>query len=331
MGKFKVVAVDKLLPLTHYETDILEAVGATVEQYNCVTPEDIEKVAADADAIMTVGTKITREAISKLKKCKVIGRYGVGIDNIDAEAATEAGIVVTYVPVYCQEEVATLALTLMLACERRIIPANEIVKAGQWKNSLKAAAGARSPKGKTFGLIGFGSIAREVVPLVQPLKVKVIAYDPYINLDLCKKLNVESVELEYLLKNSDYVSIHVPLMPSTYHMIDKDQLSIMKNDAILINTGRGALINQQALCEALKQGNIAAAGIDVLEFEPPDPEDPIFKLNNIITTGHIAAATNEALVRLRQKVAQGVADVLTGKCPEAIGNPAVKQKVNFSN
>ena len=329
MGKFKVVSVDKLLPLTHYETDILEAIGATVEQYGCVTPEDIGKVAADADAILTVGTKITKEAISRLKKCKAIGRYGVGIDNVDIEAATEEGIVVTYVPVYCQEEVATLALTLMLACERRIIQANEIVKSGEWKNALKASTGARSTKGKIFGLIGFGSIAREVVPLVQPLKVKTIAYDPYIDLDMCKRLNVESVDLEYLLKNSDYVSLHVPLMPSTYHMIDTEQLKMMKKDAILINTGRGALINQKALTDALKQGIIAAAGLDVLEFEPPDPNDPIFKLNNVITTGHIAAATNEALVRLRQKVAQGVADILTGKCPEAIGNPAIKEKVKF--
>lgn len=329
MSKFKVVSVDTLLPLTNYELDILHGIDAEVTQYSCSTPEEIEKVAGDADAVITVGAKINADAISRLKNCKVIGRYGVGIDNIDAKAATEKGIVVTYVPVYCQEEVATLALTLMLACERRILKADEVVKSGRWKDSLKAAAGARSVRDKVFGLVGFGSIARTVVPFVKPFGVRVITYDPYINLEACKELGVESVEFEYLIQNSDYISLHVPLLPTTHHMIGEKELSAMKEDAILINTGRGALVDQKALYEALRDHKIAAAGIDVLEEEPPNPEDPVFTLDNIITSGHIGAATNEALVRLRQKVAQGVADVLTGKCPEAIGNPEVKEKVTF--
>ncbi len=331
MSRFRVVFLDKLLPLTHYETDILEAVGARVEQIPCSTAEEIRIAAADADAVMTIGVKLNREALDALEKCRVIGRYGVGLDNIDLEAATEKGIVVTYVPVYCQEEVAVLALTLMLACERRLLIADRVVKSGNWKSSVAAVSGARSPRGKTFGLVGFGSIARQVVPLVKPLGVKVIAYDPYISPDFCRELGVESAELYELLRSSDYVSLHVPLMPSTRHMIGKEQLDMMKSDAILINTGRGALVDQRALCEALKDKKIAAAGIDVLETEPPDPGDPIFTLDNVITSGHIGAATEEALVRLRQKVAQGVADVLCGKWPEVLGNPAVKDKLTLKD
>jgi len=203
MAKFKVVYLDKLLPLTHYETDILDAVGAKVEQIPCASADEIIKAAADADAVMTIAAKLDRQAIDGLNRCKVIGRYGVGLDNVDIDAATEKGIVVTYVPVYCQEEVALLAVTLMLACERRIMIADRTVKSGNWKGAVAAVNGARSPRGKTFGLVGFGSIARQVVPFIKPMGLRVIAYDPYINLDFCKELGVESVELSVLLKTSD--------------------------------------------------------------------------------------------------------------------------------
>ena len=278
---------------------------------------------------MTIAAKIDRQVINRLDKCKVIGRYGVGLDNIDVDAATEKGIVVTYVPVYCQEEVALLAVTLMLACERRVMIADRVVKSGNWKGAVAAVNGARSPRGKTFGLVGFGSIARQVVPFVKPLGLRVIAYDPYINLEYCKELDVESVELPELLRTSDYISLHVPLLPSTHHMIAAKELSMMKKDAILINTGRGALIDQKSLFVALRDKRIAAAGLDVLEVEPPDPKDPIFSLDNIITSGHIGAATSEALVRLRENVAQGVADTLAGKWPKVLGNPDIKKKLTL--
>ncbi len=328
MAKFKVAVVDALLPLTDIERGILEAVGCEVTQTACANAEEIVKVAADADAVMTVGAKLTAEVIAQLKNCKIIGRYGVGIDNVDLDAATAAGIVVTYVPVYCQEEVATLAVTLLLAAERRLIQADRVVKTN-WKGSLKAVNGARSLKGKTLGLVGFGAIGREVVPLIQPFGVKVIAYDPFINLDYCKQLNVESVSLDTIIDTADYISLHVPLLPETRHMFSDAQFERMKDDAIIINTGRGALIDQAALYRALKAGKIAAAGIDVLETEPPDQNDPIFTLDNCITSGHIGAATNESVERLRAKVAQGVANVLTGKWPDVIANPKIKEKLSL--
>jgi D-3-phosphoglycerate dehydrogenase len=218
----------------------------------------------------------------------------------------------------------------MLACERRLIHGDCVTKNGRWKDAVNVVEGARSIAGKTFGFVGFGKIGQKLAPLVAPLGVKLIAYDPYIDLEACKKLNVTSVSLEDVLKNSDYISLHVPLIPATTHMIGEAQFKMMKKETILINTARGGLIDQKALVKALQDHEIAAPGLDVLEAEPPDPNDPIFKLSNVITSGHIGAATKESVERLRAIVAQGVADVLTGKWPEYPGNPAVKEKLNLS-
>ena len=149
------------------------------------------------------------------------------------------------------------------------------------------------------------------------------------NLELCKELGVESVTFEELIENADYISLHVPLLPSTVHMLGADEFHRMKDTTIVVNTGRGALIDQKALVKAIKEGEIAAAGLDVLEFEPPDPEDEIFRLDNVITTGHIGAATTEALIRLRQSVARSIVDVLSGKRPKDIANPDVLEKVKL--
>ena len=330
---FKIVFVDSILPITDIEKKIIGDFGCEVTQYNAITPQEILAVAHDADAILTVGGKFTRETIEGLENCRVIARYGIGFDNVDVAAATEKGIVVTYVPVYCQEEVATLALTLMLACSRKIFQGDRAVKEGNWVKAVAAVSGASSPRGKTVGLVGFGSIARQVVPLVKPLGVNVIAYDPYINLKFCEELGVESVAFDYLLENADYISLHVPLMESTRHMIAAEQLKKMKPTAILINTGRGGLVDQDALCQALKDGVIAAAGLDVLEFEPPRAHEEIFTLPNCITTGHIAAATEEAIERLRTAAATSLVKVLSGikpTLPSGIANPEVLQKIQLS-
>lgn len=326
---FKIVFVDKILPISDYEKEIIESFGCTVHQHNAITPEEIIEVAKDADAIMTVGGKFTKEAVNGLERCKVIARYGVGVDNVDLDAATEKGIVVTYVPVYCQEEVATLAVTLMLACERRILIADKTVKNGNWAGTVKMVNGARSLKGKVFGLLGFGAIAREVVPLIKPLGVRIIAYDPYINQDFCRELGVEAVEFDEIIETADYISLHVPLLPSTIHMLGAKEFKKMKDTTIVINTGRGALIDQKALTAAVKSGEIAGAGLDVLEFEPPDYEDEIFRMDSIITTGHIGAATEEALVRLRCHVAESVVDVLSGRMPKAVANPRVLKQIKL--
>lgn len=331
MKNYKIVWVDDIMPVTEVEKTIIEDFGCTVMQYSAFTTEDILKVAADADAIITVGGKFNRETIEGLTNCKVISRFGQGFDNVDTVAATEKGIVVTYVPIYCREEVATLALTLMLACERKLFTANRTVKTGHWVDAAKSVNGARSISAQTIGLVGLGSIQRQLVEYLKPFGAKLLAYDPYINLPYCEEKGIISVEKEYLLQNSDIVFLQVPLTESTRHMIAEHELGLMKEGSVIINTGRGALIDQLALTEALKSGKIAAAGLDVLEFEPPKGDEEIFAMENVITSGHIGACTTEALIRLRTAVAQNVVDVLAGKQPTldyaGIANPDVLKKV----
>ena len=226
MGKFKIVFVDDILPITDVEKNIIEGFGCELTQYSAFETKDILEVAADADAIMTIGGKFNRETIEGLKNCKVISRFGQGFDNVDVKAATEKGIVVTYVPVYCREEVATLALTLMLACERRLLIADKTVKSGHWVDAAKSVNGARSVSAKTIGLIGLGSIQKQLVTYLKAFGCKLISYDPYINLEFCKANGIEPVEKEYLLQNADTVFVQVPLMESTWHMIAEKELAI---------------------------------------------------------------------------------------------------------
>lgn len=329
MKDFKIVFVDSILPITDVERKIIGDFGCEVTQYNAITPEEILEVAADADAIMTVGGKFTREAIEGLQKCKVIARFGMGYDNVDIKAATEKGIVVTYVPVYCQEEVATLALTLMLASTRRLLRADNAVKGGCWKDSVKAVEGASSMRGKRIGLIGLGSIQKNLVRLLMPFGCELVAYDPYIDKAFCAEYGIISVSKEELLKTSDNIFLQVPLTDSTRHMIDRDELAMMKDGVVIVNTGRGALINQAELTQALKSGKVGAAGLDVLEFEPPNAEDEIFHMDNVITSGHIGAATTESIERLRAKATMSVVDVLSGKMPEAVANKDVLEKLDL--
>lgn len=333
--KFKIVFVDSILPISEYERKIINDFGCEVEQYDAITTEEILAVAADADAIMTVGGKFNRDTINGLKNCKVIARYGMGVDNVDLDAATEKGIVVTYVPVYCSEEVATLGITLMLACARHLTAADYAVKHGEWKNAVKHVNGAVSVGGKTVGLVGLGRIQKTLVPYLKPFGVKLIAYDPFINLDYCAANDIESVEKEYLYHNADFVFVQVPLTEETRHIVGAKELAMMKNTAIIINTGRGALIDQIALTDALKNHKLGGAGLDVLEFEPPKDDDELFTLDNVITSGHTGAATAEALIRLRCAVAESIVAVLDGKMPapmegvSRIANKAVLEKVTL--
>ena len=300
MSKFKIVFVDDVMPITDVEKDIIHGFGCEITQHSAFTTEEILSVAADADAIITVSGKFNRATIEGLKNCKVISRFGQGFDNVDVKAATEKGI----------------------------------VTGGHWVNAAKSVAGARSVSAKTLGLIGLGSIQKQLVSYLKPFGAKIVAYDPYINREFCAANGIEPVEKDELLKMSDTVFLQVPLMESTFHMIAEKELAEMKDGAILINTGRGALVDQLALTEALKSGKLAAAGLDVLEFEPPRGDEEIFRMDNVITSGHIGAATAEALIRLRTAVAQNVVDVLSGKKPTldyaGIANPDVLKNVTLA-
>ncbi len=271
MSKYKVVLLDEIVEV---DRDRLAEIDAEVVRAVCRTPEEIIAAAADADAVSQVYVKLSGDTLKELKKCKVIGHDGIGLDSIDIPGATEAGIAVCNVPQYCQEEVSTHAIGLLISVARKLDVANSIVRDGKWKQALNACLVNRSFVGRKMGLLGFGSIAQYAVPKAKAFGMEVIAYDPYMNEAKAEALGVTPVSFDELLSEADYISVHVPFIESTYHLLSKDEFAKMKDGVIIINTARGPIIDQEALVEALKSGKVAGAGLDVLEQEPPLENDP---------------------------------------------------------
>ena len=285
------------------------------------TVEGILKVASEADGLMVTYGQITVDVIAGLEKCRVIGRFGLGVDNIDIEAATKAGIAVVYVPDYCIDEVSDHAMAMLLNLARKVSFSNSLVQAGRWE--MPAVTPLSRLRGRTLGLAGFGQIPRVVAPKAQAFGLKVIAFDPYIDNDVAAALDVELVDFETLLQTSDYVSIHVPMMPETENLFGADAFAQMKPDALLVNTARGPLVDTEALAKALDAGEIGGAALDVMPVEPPPADSPLLGRDNIILSPHTAFYSVEALDELQTKTARGVVDVLKGEKPVYPINPEV--------
>lgn len=313
MEQFRVVVTDERHASYDIERKILEAAGAQLEIKNCVTVEDIIRECADADGILLDMAPMTAEAIAHLDKCKVIVRYGVGYDNVDVEACTKKGILVCNVPDYCALDVSDHALALLLTCLRSTATRDRRIREGEWNiqssNSFRLA-------GKTLGVLGFGRIARELVHKCSGFGFeKVLAYDPYLSEEFCQQHGAQKADLETVMANSDFLSLHMPVTPETRGMINADRLKLMKKTAILINTARGALIDDKALLDALNAGTIACAGLDTHNSEPLAKNSPYMELNNVVLTDHTAYSTKEGVIELKTKAAQAVAAVLTGGKP----------------
>ena len=246
---------------------------------------------------------------------------GLGGDNIDIEAATKAGIAVVYVPDYCIDEVSDHAMAMLLNLARKVSFSNSLVQAGRWE--MPAVTPLSRLRGRTLGLAGFGQIPRVVAPKAQAFGLKVIAFDPYIDNDVAAALDVELVDFETLLKLSDYVSIHVPMMPETENLFGADAFAQMKPDALLVNTARGPLVDTEALAKALDAGEIGGAALDVMPVEPPPADSPLLGRDNIILSPPTAFYSVEALDELQTKTARGVVDVLKGEKPVYPINPEV--------
>jgi len=277
----------------------------------------------DVDAlIIRVMGKISKKIIQNAKKLKVIGHHGAGLDNIDLQAATEHRIPVVYTPEANTESVADHTLGLMIAVAKKIPQAHYALTRGKNWSVRYEYIGTEIHK-KTLGLIGLGRIGRSVARRAKGFGMKVLAYDPYISKGIAKKLSVKLVDLKALLNKSDFVSIHVPLTKNTYRMIGKRELDMMGSRAFLINTSRGGVVDEAAVYEALVNGKLAGAAFDVYEKEPPDPNSPLFKLNNVIATPHMASHTTEALRRMAVTVAEETVKVLKGKWPKYLANPEI--------
>lgn len=254
---------------------------------------------------------VTREVIFSLPELKVIAKHGVGVDNIDLEAARERGVLVTYAPGSNHDAVADLVFGLLLAVIRQIPRADATTKQGKWERIVGVELW-----GKTLGLIGTGRIGIAVAHRARGFAMRILAYDPRPNPEAAAKLGIEYVELEEVLRQSDFVSLHAPLVDSTYRLINRETLSLMKPTAVLINTARGELVDEEALYQALKTGQIAGAGLDVYRREPPGNGHPLLTLPNVVTTPHIGAYTREANLRMGMAVAEGLIKVFRGERPE---------------
>jgi D-3-phosphoglycerate dehydrogenase len=282
--------------------------------------DDILAVARDADAVLVTYAKLPGELLRQLTRCKVIGRFGLGVDNIDIPAATQCGITVTYVPDYCLHEVSDHAMALLLALARKIPMSDRLVQSGRWE--MSAVVPIRRLLGRVLGLVGFGNIPRAVAPKAKAFGLRVVTHDPYVSPDVLAAAGVENVSFDDLLAMSDYVSVHAPLLPATRGLFNAQVFAKMKKGALLINTARGPLIDEAALIAALDAGQLGGAALDVVAVEPLATDSPLKGRDNVILTPHTAFYSVEALEELQTKCASDVARVLSGERPVYPVKPA---------
>jgi D-3-phosphoglycerate dehydrogenase len=311
--KPRVVITDSTYPDASFEREELAAVDATVETIDADTPAEVIDRAAGADALLNQETELPDTVFRALEDLVVVGRYGVGLDNIDLDAAAEHGVEVVNVPSYCEEEVATHALSLLLACVRRIPRYDAQVKQGGW--DWKAGRPIHRLEGKTVGFVAFGRIAQRFARLLEGFEMECIAYDPYQSASAFEEYGVEPVSFETLLDRSDVVTVHTPLTDETRGLFDAETFRRMIDDAILINVARGGVVDTEALAEALQSGAISGAGLDVLPAEPPT-DSPLFDRDDVVLTPHAAWYSEESMEELRRTVARDVARALDGERPE---------------
>jgi D-3-phosphoglycerate dehydrogenase len=309
------------------EKAILARVDTGVLVSSTGAEDDLTNLAPEANGILTCWKPVTARVIQAAPHCVAIGRFGIGLDNIDVAEATRQGIVVTNVPSYCVEEVSDHALALLLSLARKVTFFDRAIKSGVY--DLQAGMPLFRVRGKILGIVGFGKIGRVLYHKARALGLKVIIFDPYVDRASLGGFDVELVDFPGLLGRSDFISIHVPLMPGTRGLFNAAALRQMKPTAFLINTSRGPLIDGEALREALDQGIIAGAGLDVLPVEPPTPGDPLAGHPRTIVTPHAAFNSEESLVELRETAAHQMAAILSGVRPENIVNPEVLKQPNL--
>ncbi|MFL5040733.1 MAG: C-terminal binding protein [Xanthobacteraceae bacterium] len=313
MARPLIAVTDSVFPSLDPAKAALKRIDPELRMAKSASVDDILAVARDADAVLVTYAKLPGELLRQLKRCKAIGRFGLGVDNIDVPAAREMGITVTYVPDYCLQEVSDHAMALLLALARKIPLSNQLVQAGRW--DMPAVVPIYRLEGRVLGLLGFGNIPRKLVPKAKAFGLRVITHDPYVWPDLLKSLDVENVSLDELLQRSDFISVHAPLTPQTRGLVNADAFAKMKKGVLIVNTARGPLIDEQALMQALDSGQVGGAALDVLATEPPARDSPLLGRDNVVLTPHTGFYSVDALNELQTKCASDVARVLSGESP----------------
>lgn len=318
MSQYKVVMLRTMFPDNKIEKDVLKEIDAELVIAPSADEDTAVKYVADADAII-MPTRVNERVLEAAKKCKIVAGTGVGYDNVDIVAAAKRGIYVSNMPAqhWCADEVSNHAISLGFTVQRKLVSLNETTKNGAWREKLKDVAPIFPFRDQTWGLYACGHIARAVARKVQVFGFKVIAFDPIVSEEEAYQYGVKLVDLDTLLKTSDIISIHAPLLKSTFHAFSEAEFKKMKKSAYLINVGRGPIVDQKALYNALKAGDIAAAGLDVLEDEPPKPDEPLLTLDNIklTVTPHMASYSETSFAKSRKGSCEEVVRVLKGGVP----------------
>jgi len=318
---WKVVITDCDHPDIEEEKKLFARIGAELIWAQAKEEKEILLACRDADGLLNQYALMTRRVLENLPRCKVIARYGVGVDSIDLRAATDLGIVVVNVPDYCVDEVALQSVTLLLSLVRKTVFFDQKVRSGQW--DFRQGIPISRIRGKTLGLVGCGKIGLEVAKMMSGMGVRVMAFDPYLQKAAG---GIELVDLDTLFREADFISVHCPLNDSTRHLIGEKAFRHMEKRPLIVNTSRGPIIDETALIAALKEGRVSGAGLDVLEQEPPDPKSPLLAMENVIFSPHVGFYSEESIRELNRRTAEGVADVLLGKWPRSVVNGDVAGK-----
>jgi D-3-phosphoglycerate dehydrogenase len=310
----KILVTDHVFPNLDPENAVLEGIG-TLREAGSVSDAELLELARDADAVLNCYRPLSSEIVEAMKNCRIIARYGIGVDTIPLEVATSRGIQVTNVPDYCIEEVADHGLALILTFTRGIIRGLDQTRGGGW--NVKLLRPIHRQRGRTLGLVGFGRIARALADRARALGYEIIAADPFLADKAVRTAGARLVDLDTLFKESDVISLHAPLTPKTRHMVNAERLATVRPGAVLVNTSRGALVDYEAVVAALRAGTLGGAGLDVLETEPPaEGSTPIGEVPNLVVTPHLAFYSEQALIELQRKAAEQIRAVLEGRTPD---------------
>ena len=326
-NNWKILITDYAWASIEPERQVLAEVGAELIAAETGDEAELQGFAPVMDGILTCWNPVREPVIAAAKQCQVIARYGIGLDNIDVEAATERGIIVTNVPAYCTDEVSDHAMGLLLACARKISRFDRAVRSDIWNRNIGPEM--HRIRGKTLGIVGFGQIGRAIIPKAKAFGLTISVCSPRTDPKPIQEAGAEKVTFSELLITSDFITIHAPLTKETEHLFSDAEFRAMKPTAFLINTARGSIVDTAALTRALCKGEIAGAGLDVLETEPPHPNEELLTLNNVVVTPHAAFVSEDAILELEVTAARCVTQVLTGQLPESVVNPSVLEQPNL--
>lgn len=305
----KVVVTDYAFPSLEVEEEVLAPLGCAVVGAQCRTPEELKRLVADADCVLTQFARVDADVIAAMQKARAIVRYGIGVDNVDLKAAAAKGIPVCNVPDYCVDEVADHTLAFILALARQVVRHTVSVRSGHWGLAVPLAD-MRTLRDMTVGIVGFGRIGRAVAERLAPFRPRRLAHDPFVPAEKVRALGCEAVDRDRLLAESDLLTLHCPSTPETRRFINFRTISRMKERALLVNVGRGDLVETDALVQALENGRLAGAALDVCDPEPIPASSPLLRMRNVILAPHVASASPKATRTLRETAAKIAAAAL---------------------